>query len=270
MKVSEKVLVVTGGGAGIGREVVLELVRRGATVAAVDLNKAGLTETVALAGERGAQISTHTVNIADREAVAKLPAAIKRKHGQIDGFVNVAGIIHKFKRVNDLDFSEIERVVDVNLWGPINLVKTFLPHLLKRPEAHIANVSSMGGYAPVPGQTIYGATKAAVRLLTEGLHSELQGTPVGVTTIFPGAIATNISVNSGAATAEDVNKMTESGVKFPTTSAVVAGAMIVDGIEKGSYHVFIGNDAKMMDRLIRLMPERAAAIIYKQMASLLG
>ena len=270
MKVSDKVLVVTGGGAGIGREVVLELARRGAKVAAIDVNKAGLAETVTLAGDLGLQISTHVVNIADREAVAKLPAAIKRKHGQIDALVNVAGIIHKFKKLNDLDFSEIERVIDVNLWGPINLVKTFLPHLIARPEAHIANVSSMGGYAPVPGQTIYGATKAAVRLLTEGLHSELMDTSVGVTTIFPGAIATNISVNSGAATEAEVAKMSESAAKFPTTPAPVAGAMIVDGIEKNSYHVFIGNDAKMMDRLIRLMPERAAAIIYKQMASLLG
>ena len=124
MKVSDKVLVVTGGGAGIGREVVLELARRGAKVAAIDVNKAGLAETVTLAGDLGLQISTHVVNIADREAVAKLPAAIKRKHGQIDALVNVAGIIHKFKKVNDLDFSEIERVIDVNLWGPINVSTT--------------------------------------------------------------------------------------------------------------------------------------------------
>ena len=60
-----------------------------------------------------------------------------------------------------------------------------MPHLLKRPEAHIANVSSMGGFLPVPGQTIYGASKAAVKLLTEGLHAELMNTNVKVTVIFP-------------------------------------------------------------------------------------
>ena len=271
MQVSGKVFVVTGGGAGIGRETVLELVRRGARVAAVDMNEAGIAETIALAGENGAQISSHVVNIADRKAVAALPEAVIAAHGQVDSLVNVAGIIHKFKRVNDLDFTEIERVIDVNLWGPINLVKTFLPIFLTRPEAHIANVSSMGGYAPVPGQTIYGATKAGVRLLTEGLHSELQGTSVGVTTIFPGAISTNISVNSGVVTADEAKKMAEgAGPKFKMTSPVVAGQMIADGIEKKSYHVFIGSDARLMDRLIRLMPERAAALIYKQMASLLG
>ncbi len=267
MKVSQKVILVTGGGAGIGREVVLELLRRGAKVAAVDLNEKGLAETATLAGSTAKRLSTHIANIADRAAVQALPAAAIMVHGQIDGYVNVAGIIQKFKRVNDLEFDDIERVINVNLWGPINLLKAFLPELLKRPEAHIANVSSMGGYAPVPGQTIYGATKAAVKLLTEGLHSELMGTKVGVTTVFPGAVATNIAQNSGIATEAEMAAMDSGSIKM--TSAVVAGRLIVDGIEKGAYHVFIGNDAKTMDVLTRLMPERAAKLIFTQMKSLL-
>jgi len=272
VKLANKVVVVTGGGAGIGREVVLESLRRGAKVAAVDLSAEGLAETQKLAGGLGKSLSLHTVNIADRTAVEALPAAVIGAHGQVDGYINVAGIIHKFKRVVELDYAEIERVVNVNWWGTVHLVKAFLPELKKRPEAHIAHVSSMGGYAPVPGQTIYGATKAAVRLLTEGLHSELMGTNVHVTTIFPGAVKTNISINSGATTSAEAEKMAQSGeaAKFKMTEAPVAGRIIVDGVESNAYHVFVGNDAKMMDRLIRLMPERAAALIYKQMASLLG
>jgi short-subunit dehydrogenase len=264
--------VITGGGAGIGRETVLEALRRGAKVAAVDLSQEGLAETRKLAGSLSKHLTTHVVNIADREAVAALPDAVAKAHGAVDGYINVAGIIHKFKRVNDLDFTEIERVVNVNWWGTVNLTKAFLPVLLKRPEAHITHVSSMGGYAPVPGQTIYGATKAAVRLLTEGLHSELKGTNVGVTTVFPGAVKTNIATNSGATTAAEAEKMAGSpdAPKFKMTEANVAGKLIIDGIENNSYHVFIGSDAKLMDRLIRLMPERAAALIFKQMASLLG
>ena len=272
MKVASRVLVITGGGAGIGRETVLEALRRGAKVAAVDLSHEGLAETQKLAGSLAKHLTTHVVNIADREAVAELPDAVAKAHGSVDGYINVAGIIHKFKRVNDLDFAEIERVVNVNWWGTVNLTKAFLPVLLKRPEAHIAHVSSMGGYAPVPGQTIYGATKAAVRLLTEGLHSELKGTNVGVTTVFPGAVKTNIATNSGATTAAEAEKMATNpdAQKFKMTDATVAGKLIIDGIENSSYHVFIGSDAKLMDRLIRLMPERAAALIYKQMASLLS
>jgi NAD(P)-dependent dehydrogenase (short-subunit alcohol dehydrogenase family) len=268
MMVSGKVIVVTGGGAGIGREVVLELLRRGARVAAVDVNAVGMTETATLAGAASERLSQHAVNIANREVVMQLPKEVIAAHGQIDGLINVAGIIHKFKRVNDLDFEDIERVVNVNFWGPLNLVKAFLPVLLERPEAHLALVSSMGGYAPVPGQTIYGATKAAVKLLSEGLHSELMGTKVGVTTVFPGAVATGIAVNSGAITEKEIESMDAS--KYKTTPASVAGQNIVDGFERKAYRVFVGSDAKTMDLLTRLMPERAAAIIFKQMRGLLG
>ncbi len=100
-------------------------------------------------------------------------------------------------KLNDLDYEAIERVLDVNLYGTIHVVKAFLPHLLERPVAHLANVSSMGGFLPVPGQTIYGASKAAVKLMTEGLYAELLETNVAVTFVMPGAVSTDITANSG-------------------------------------------------------------------------
>ena len=162
MIISNKVFVVTGGGAGIGQDVVLALVNRGARVAAVDISETGLGETVTLAGGDSDRISTHVVDIADRSAVEVLPDAVVKAHGAVDGLINVAGIIHGFVRVNDLAFSDIEHVMNVNFYGVLNMTKTFLPVLLRRPEAHIAAVSSMGSFVPVPGQTIYGASKAAV------------------------------------------------------------------------------------------------------------
>lgn len=133
--------------------------------------------------------------------------------------------------------------------------------------AHIVNVSSMGGYLPVPGQTAYGASKAAVMLFSEGLHSELLDTSVRVTTVFPGAIATNISVNSGVQA--DMEAILAKGLKIKTTPAAAAAKIIVDGIEKNRYHVLVGSDARTMNWLSRLMPERAAKIIYSQMHALL-
>ena len=115
----------------------------------------------------------------------------------MDGLVHCAGIIQPFVRLKDLDDAAIERVFNVNWWGTLDLTRAFLPVLLERPEGHIVNTSSMGGFLPVPGQTIYGASKAAVKLLTEGLHAECQGTNVHVTVVFPGAVATNITTNSG-------------------------------------------------------------------------
>jgi NAD(P)-dependent dehydrogenase (short-subunit alcohol dehydrogenase family) len=268
MKVQNKVIVITGGGNGIGRELVLNLLSKGARVAALDINEAGLKETVQLAGDKQDKLSTHVLNITDKEAVAKLPEQVIAKHGAVDGIINNAGIIQPFIRVNDLDFPAIERVMNVNFYGTLYMVKAFLPHLLKRPEAHIANLSSMGGFLPVPGQTIYGASKAAVKLFTEGLNSELLNTNVRVTVVFPGAIGTNIAGNSGV----NISAPPEAGSQQRSTQTLApskAAEIIVDGIEKDRYQVFVGRDSAFMDFIYRVNPKRAAKFIFKQMQSLL-
>ena len=162
MELENKVIVVTGGGNGIGREVVLGLLARGSRVAALDLSEAGLKETAELA-RAGQRLTTHVVDITDRAAVLALPEPIAAAHGQVDGLINVAGIIHDFKPVNELAFEDIERVMNVNFWGTVNTVKAFLPGFLERPVAAIVNVSSMGAYGPVPGQTAYGRSASPLK-----------------------------------------------------------------------------------------------------------
>jgi len=266
MKVNGKTIVVTGAGSGMGRELTLELVRRGAQVAAVDMRKETLAETEKLGEAEGGKVATFTLDITDEAAVAKLPAQVKKKLGEADGLINNAGIIQKFVKVNELELEDAMRVMRVNFDGPLMLIKAFLPGLLSRPEAHLLNVSSMGAYAPVPGQSVYGASKAAIKLLTEGLRSELKGTNVGVTVVFPGAIATNIAQNSGMAMPANM----EDAPQQKTTAADVAAKQMVDAIESGNPRITIGSDAKFMDRLSRLSPLKAADLIYKQMANLLG
>ncbi len=269
MKAAGKTIVVTGGGSGIGRQLVLGLLGRGSRVAALDISEAGLSETARLTGDAADRLSTHVADITDRATVESLPAAVISAHGQVDGIINCAGIIQPFVKVNELDYSAIERVMNVNFWGLVYVTKTFLPHLLKRPSAHIVNVSSMGGFVPVPGQTIYGASKAAVKLLTEGLHSELTDTNVRVTVVFPGATATDISKNSGLE-APPAAEASEQAKKFKTLPADEAARIILDAMEKDAYRVCVGKDSTLIDRLYRLMPERAAGLIYKQMRELLG
>ena len=169
MKIQGKTLLVTGGGSGIGRALVLNLLSRGANVAAVDVHDATIQETKQLAGTFSKNLSIHVVNITDTHAVAQLPQKIIETHGSIDGIINNAGIIQPFQKVNDLSMESIQKVMDVNFYGMLYVTKSFLPHLLERPDAHIVNISSMGGFLPVPGQTVYGASKAAVKLFTEGL-----------------------------------------------------------------------------------------------------
>lgn len=265
MKVNKKIVVVTGAGSGIGRALVAELLARGAAVAAVDLSDEGLKETARINGNNGA-LSLHVANIADQARVAALPAEILARHGAIDVLINNAGIIQPFVPFAELDFEVIDRVLQVNLYGVIHMTRAFLPHMMERAEAHLVNVSSMGGFMPFPGQTMYGASKAAVKLLTEGLYAELMDTSVDVSVVFPGAVATNITTNSGAGghapeEAEDS--------AFKPLPAEDAARAIVDGIEKGRLHIFVGKDSKLLNMATRIAPRRSVRFIQQQMKKML-
>ncbi len=267
MRIQGKVFVVTGGGNGIGRELVLNLLSKGAIVAAADIDEKGLAETVELAGEKRSHLTTHIVDITDREVVSALPEKIFAEHGAVDGLVNNAGIIQPFVKINDLDYSAIERVMNINFYGMVNMTKSFLPYLLKRPEAQIVNVSSMGGFLPVPGQSVYGASKAAVKLFSEGLFAELLSTNVHVSIVFPGSIGTNIAQHSGVKIEMDQqDQETNYKVMAPSKAAEV----IVKGMMKDRFHILVGSDAKLMNFLVRLAPKYATKLITKQMGALLG
>jgi short-subunit dehydrogenase len=261
MKVFNKVIVVTGAGGGIGRELVCQLLEKGAIVAAI-LHKNGFKEIETLAAVYGNKVSTHIADIANRDDVEKLPEEIIAVHGCIDGIINNAGIIQPFHSVNDLDYEQIQRVMDVNFYGTLYMCKSFLPHLLNRPEAHITNVSSMGGFLPVPLQSIYTASKAAVKMLTEGLHLELRHTNVGVTVVFPGGVDTNIVQNAGI----EIKGVESSSYKMLRPNE--AAAIIIKGMENNKYRVLAGTDAKIMDFLYRLNPKKASDIIAKKIKTL--
>ena len=268
MKTNGKVLVVTGAGNGVGRAVALEAIRRGAKVAGVDISQAGLDETATLANAVD-RFSTHALDITDKAAVNALPEQVAARFGSVDGLVHLAAIIHPLLRVKDLDDATIERVINVNWWGTVYLDRAFLPVLLERPEGHIVNTSSMGGFIPVPGQTIYGASKAAVKLLTEALYAECRGTRVHVTVVMPGGMATNMPANSGVTVALPEGADVERLARNLTTPESAAN-QILDGMERNAYRVLVGRDAKLMDLLYRIYPKGASNFIARQMKGLLG
>jgi short-subunit dehydrogenase len=261
MKAYNKVIVVTGAGGGIGRELVGQLLEKGAKVAAI-IHKSGLEEIKSLATVYGDNITTHIADLAQKDDVEKLPEEIIAVHGCVDGIINNAGIIQPFHSVNDLDYEQIQRVMDVNFYGTLYMCKSFLPHLLTRPEAHITNVSSMGGFLPVPLQSVYCASKAAVKMFTEGLNLELRNTNVGVTVVLPGGVDTNLVRNSGVST-EGVDAHS-----YKMLSPKEAAAITIKGMENKKYQVLAGNDAKIMDFLYRLNPKKATDIIAKKIKTL--
>jgi NAD(P)-dependent dehydrogenase (short-subunit alcohol dehydrogenase family) len=267
VKVHGKVWVVTGGGSGMGRELVVALLQRGARVAAVDVRADALAQTVAGAGAVE-HLSTHVADITDVDAVRALVADVVTAHGCVDGLINNAGIIQPFEPVAQLSDQAMHRVLDVNLMGTINMTRAFLPVLIDRPEAHLANVSSMGGFFPFPGQTIYGASKAAVKLFTEGLYAELLDSQVRVSVIMPGAVATGITQNSGVEMPGGEAAAAQS--RIPQTQPADAARIMIEGIEKDKLHIYVGKDARFMSLAIRIAPRRAIEMVQKQMAKMMA
>ncbi|MFM1835995.1 MAG: hypothetical protein RJA04_683 [Bacteroidota bacterium] len=266
MKIAGKVFLITGAGSGMGREMTHQVIAKGGKVAALDIHLTQLQETQKICSGKASTFLALDVDISDRAKVLALPEQVIQHFGQIDGIINNAGIIQPFVKVNDLTFEQVERVINVNFYGCVNVTKAFLPHLLERPEAHIVNISSMGGFLPVPGQSIYGAAKAAVKLFTEGLYAELKETPVRVSVVFPGAIATNITTNSGI----EMPKVSGDASSMPTMPANEAARIILQGMETNQYRILVGSDSKFMDFLCRLAPEYATNFIAKKMKALLG
>lgn len=266
MKVNNKIIVVTGAGGGIGRQLVLQLLNKQAIVAAVDVNKDALASTRELVGTLANNLSCHQVDIGNRDAVNQLVLDVMAQHGCVDGIINNAGIIHPFIPLIELSDALIDRLINVNIYGVLNITRAFLPHLLERPQAHIANVSSMGGLFAFPNQTLYGACKAAVKLVSEGLFAELRDTQIGVSVIFPGATNTDITKNCDAHN-EKIEKLSQ---KFSGTQPEEAARRIIRAIEKNRLYVHIGIDENILSRLYRLFPKTTVLLTSTVMKFALG
>jgi len=257
-----RVFVVTGAASGIGRELVLHLVQKGANVAAVDIHEKELLETRDLAKGYGQIVSTHICDVADKQAVELLPHEVLKTHRKIDGIINNAGIIQPMVHFEDLSPDMWDKLYNINSYGVYHLTRVFLPFIKQTDEGYIVNVSSMGGFLPVPGQSLYGATKSSVKLFTEALYAELKNTNVNVSVVFPGAIATNIAENSGL----DLN-IDPDNIKIKMTSASDAAKIILRGMEKEKLRILVGKDAKMMDKLYRFFPVFAVNMMQKMLAN---
>ena len=256
--------MVSGAGDGIGRQVALQLIERGARVAAVGRTESRLVGTAAqsLAPER---MSAHALDVSDRAAVFELVGKVLAAHGQVDGVLNVAGVIQPFVTIDALDLAEVERVMNVNFFGALHMTQAFLPILKSRPQAALVNVSSMGALVPVPGQGAYGASKSALKFLTEALYAELRHTSVTVTLVLPGAIDTNIAANSGA----DVQALIDAVGKVPTMKKTdTAARAILRAIERERFRVVVGRDARMVDSLSRMAPTLATRIVAWRLRAL--
>jgi len=264
--VRDKVAVVTGAGSGIGRELALELARRGVRgIAISDVNDIGLAETAELLTQQSPTLDVHHqhLDVADREAFIAYGDTVVGHFGVVHQVYNNAGIASG-KTVRDASYEIYDRVIAVNLFGVIHGTKVFLPHLIASGDGHVINISSLNGYMAQSELSAYCTTKFGVRGFTETLRIEMlrDGLPVRVTVVHPGGVRTNIA-NNGLLHAEELGyEVTEHerrriqtyNEKLLRLPAQTAAKIIVDGVEKNRSRVLVGNDAKFVDAVVRLLP----------------
>jgi short-subunit dehydrogenase len=242
------VAVLTGAASGIGAALAVDLARRGMHLALVDRDAAGLETTAAQARACGVKVSTHVLDVADRAAVAALPAAVLAQHGRVTVLVNNAGVAlgGLFEHVDAEDF---DWLMDINFGATVCLTRAFLPVLARAAAAQLVNVSSIFGIIAPPGQTAYAASKFAVRGFSESLRHELQmsGSPVGVTLVHPGGVRTAISENARMAKGLDSALVASERANWRSLLALdpaKAAEIIAVAIERRAPRVLVGNDAK--------------------------
>ena len=263
---TDKVVVISGAGSGMGREMALIAARDGALLAVSDWNEAGLAETVDLVKAAGArELRSDVVDVSDRAAVGEWAAAVAEQFGRVNVVVNNAGV-SMTGDFEDMSYEEFDWIVGVNFNGVVNGTKEFLPHLIASGDGTLVNISSLFGLISMPGQSAYNATKYAVRGFTEALREEMliNGHPVSVTCVHPGGIKTGIARNGRKTAGQDAAEIDRLfDKKLAKMTADRAAKIIMDGARAGKARVLVGLDAHLMHTFGKLAGSRYQDIVAR-------
>lgn len=289
-----RIAVVTGGGTGMGRELVRQLAASGAHVATCDLSSEALAETVELAaGEatHGARITTHVCDVTDADAVAAFASEVTAGHDtdHINLLFNNAGVGGGGSFVADDQRDAWDKTFEVCWNGVLNCARSFMDLLVRSDGGAMVNTSSINGFwatvGPDTPHTSYCAAKFAVKGFTEALRVDLamNAPHVSAHVVMPGHIGTSIALNSLALHGLDValvrKTMAARGIaadqfsdeqiaglidqrntRFrddaPTTAAAAAQVILSD-VLAGRWRILVGDDAYAIDEAVRADPEAA-------------
>ena len=251
---NDKVAVSAGAGGGLGGALAKALARRGCHLALVDYNPDRLEKTLSTLTETNVKLSTHIADVTDKKRMAALPDEIVAEHGRVDLLINNAGITLQ-KSFDTHSIEDWERIVNLNFWGVLYGCKFFKPFLEKSTEAHVVNMSSMTGMLGLPAQSSYCATKAAVKGLTESLWAEWGAAGIGVTSVHPGAIKTDMM----QATLKDSDDLAAAQKNIEMVAKIgrapdAAAEKILRAVQKKKMKVLVGKDAVIMDAMKRFTP----------------
>jgi short-subunit dehydrogenase len=211
----------------------------------------------------------HRVDVGEPTGIAGYAHAAISAHPGLNIVVNNAGV-GLLGQFTEIDQAQFDWLMNINFWGVVHSTRAFLPHLAQQGAAHIVNLSSIFGIIAPAGQTAYASAKFAVRGFSESLRHELQmaGSPVRLTVVHPGGIATNIARNSRTGTGVTDNARRAQAIErfdeVAKTTPQAAALRIIEGIEKNKPRILIGNDARFLDILQRLRPGTYWSVLAKR------
>ncbi len=264
MSFSGKIAAITGAGSGIGRALAIKLAEQGCSVAISDVDEEGLNETAKLVANHNVGCHKTILDVKNREDVEKWADTVVKDMGGADYIFNNAGVA-LMDCVETMKYEDFRWIMDINFWGMVYGSKAFLTHFSKQKSGHIINVSSLFGLIAFPSQSAYNASKFAIRGFTEALAIEQKDTDVFVSSVHPGGIKTNIAknarfINSGmpGMKKSDSEKAFDALAK---TTPTQAADVILKGVLKKKKRILIGSDARLLDRLQRLMPVKYTKLI---------
>ena len=263
---------ITGAASGIGRALAIELAARGSDLALADRDEAGLQAAAAeIAGKHRVKVTVHRIDVGEPGQITGFARDAIAAHPALNIVVNNAGVA-LLGQFSEIDQAQMDWLMNINFWGVVHSTRAFLPHLATRAEAHIVNLSSIFGIVAPPGQTAYAAAKFALRGFSESLRHELQtaNSPVRLSVVHPGGVATNIARNSKTGSGINDNaRRSETIERFDRvakTTPQAAARRIIKGIENNEPRILIGGDARFMDFLKRLRPGTYWAVMARRIA----
>ena len=235
--------IITGASSGLGREFARCLSARGASLILTARREDRLEE---LKKELGGDVKTVVCDLSERDSVFALCDAVKDEDADI--LINNAGILPKFDKFQHYSIEDIEKAMNINFYSAVYSMHALLPLLLESPSPAIINIDSSAALMSLAGTSVYSASKAALKSLTESMREELRGKCyVGI--VCPGFTKTDIFRNQGSSD-EKAQKM----LNMVSTSCDTMVKWIMNGIKKQHELMVFGMDAAFMNYFGRLLP----------------
>ena len=264
------VVVITGAASGIGAALAQSWADRGARLVLGDVDAPRLQGIADALAARGVDVMAQPCDVADRAQVQKLADDCAARFGAASILINNAGVA-LVDPLASMSMTDAQWIIGINFWGVVHGSQVFTPQLQSQPGSAIVNLSSIFAMLSLPSQSMYNASKAAVRAFSDALREELRHPPadlpdrypVHVLCVHPGGVRTRIveqaRVGDLRGVASDASALRSHFLQVARTSPETVASAIINGLNRRQTRLLIGTDARIGDLLYRLAPSRASA-----------